>query len=212
MEKRIITIVDSASQGKYVIEIDATVITLGDLKQALKANENTKHLNFDDTVTFNEGFTKTEMVKNEAILPDNVPYKGTIKRDLVFMVTKTNKKITSGGMTRSEIYSKINSNQTLKASIKKKHGNYTQVSSTILEKEINDYYNQSIPAIQVEVKPVGLSIQDEIDQLKQDLVKLKATIVELQSEFNKSIAVPTVVAKPVIESPYSDEEIEDLFN
>ena len=97
METRKITVVSTREQKRSTIMSAAT--TLGELK----ADLNNAGINYSD-MTFYEGLTKTELVNDESLLPTNVPYKGQITNELVFMLTNMNKKIKSGAMTRAEAY------------------------------------------------------------------------------------------------------------
>ena len=100
MENRKITIVETKNQRKSVIMSAAT--TLAELKRDLDAN------NIDYTnMTFFEGTSKVELKNNESVLPHDIPYKGTITNELVFMLTNSNKKIRSGAMSRMEAYNEI---------------------------------------------------------------------------------------------------------
>ena len=89
MEPRKITIIQTKEQRKSVIVTAAT--TLAELKSDLRANG----INYND-MTFYEGTSKIELKNDASVLPHDVPYKGTITNELVFMLTNTNKKIRSG--------------------------------------------------------------------------------------------------------------------
>ena len=102
MQSRKITIVQTKNQRKSVIMSAAT--TLAELKSDLRAN------NIDyNGMTFFEGTSKVELKNDASVLPHDVPYKGTITNELVFMLTNTNKKIKSGSMSRNEILNTIKS-------------------------------------------------------------------------------------------------------
>lgn len=89
MEARKITIVSTKTQKKSVIMSAAT--TLAELKTDLRQN------GIDYTgMTFYEGTSKTELKNDASVLPHDVPYKGILTNELVFMLTNTNKKIRSG--------------------------------------------------------------------------------------------------------------------
>ena len=89
METRKITIISTKNHSTKVINSAAT--TLGELKTDL----DNAGISYTDC-TFFEGLTKTELKNNDAILPHDVPYKGTITNNLVFMITNASKKIKSG--------------------------------------------------------------------------------------------------------------------
>lgn len=120
MEARKITIVQTKNQRKSVIMSAAT--TLAELKSDLRAN------NIDyNGMTFFEGTSKVELKNDASVLPHDVPYKGTITNELVFMLTNTNKKIRSGAtnMSRMEAYNAIKSMGLQDACVKKFGKNFT---------------------------------------------------------------------------------------
>ena len=86
--KRKIIVVSSATQSQTAFESEAT--TLGELKQELNA----RNVDYNG-MTFLEGHSKLEMNLDDAILPSNIPYKGTTTNDLVFLLTTPQKKIRS---------------------------------------------------------------------------------------------------------------------
>ena len=89
METRKITIISTKNHNTKVINSAAT--TLAELKSDLR-NTGIDYTN----CTFFEGLTKTELKNDAAILPHDVPYKGTTTNNLVFMITNASKKIQIG--------------------------------------------------------------------------------------------------------------------
>ena len=127
MESRKITIVQTKNQRKSVIMSAAT--TLAELKSDLRAN------NIDyNGMTFFEGTSKVELKNDASVLPHDVPYKGTITNELVFMLTNTNKKIRSGAtnMSRMEAYNAIKSMGLQDACVKKFGKNFTMCKTADL--------------------------------------------------------------------------------
>ena len=120
MEARKITVVQTKNQNKSVIMSAAT--TLAELKSDLRANG----IDYDG-MTFFEGTSKVELKNDASVLPHDVPYKGTVTNELVFMLTNTNKKIRSGAatMSRAEAYSAIKSMGLQDACVKKFGKNFT---------------------------------------------------------------------------------------
>ena len=120
MEARKITVVQTKNQKKSVIMSAAT--TLAELKSDLRANG----IDYDG-MTFFEGTSKVELKNDASVLPHDVPYKGTVTNELVFMLTNTNKKIRSGAatMSRVEAYSAIKSMGLQDACVKKFGKNFT---------------------------------------------------------------------------------------
>ena len=118
MEARKITVVQTKNQKKSVIMSAAT--TLAELKSDLRANG----IDYDG-MTFFEGTSKVELKNDASVLPHDVPYKGTVTNELVFMLTNTNKKIKSGAMSRAEAYNAIKSMGLQDACVKKFGKNFT---------------------------------------------------------------------------------------
>lgn len=127
MEARKITVVQTKNQKKSVIMSAAT--TLAELKSDLRANG----IDYDG-MTFFEGTSKVELKNDASVLPHDVPYKGTVTNELVFMLTNTNKKIRSGAatMSRAEAYSAIKSMGLQNACVKKFGKNFTMCKTTDL--------------------------------------------------------------------------------
>ena len=127
MEARKITVVQTKNQKKSVIMSAAT--TLAELKSDLRANG----IDYDG-MTFFEGTSKTELKTDASVLPHDVPYKGQVTNELVFMLTNTNKKIRSGAvaMTRAEAYNAIKSMGLQDACVKKFGKNFTMCKTADL--------------------------------------------------------------------------------
>ena len=127
MQNRKITVVQTKNQKKSVIMSAAT--TLAELKSDLRANG----IDYDG-MTFFEGTSKIELKNDASVLPHDVPYKGTITNELVFMLTNTNKKIRSGAarMSRVEAYSAIKSMGLQDACVKKFGKNFTMCKTADL--------------------------------------------------------------------------------
>ena len=230
MEARKITIVQTKNQRKSVIMSAAT--TLAELKSDLRANG----IDYDG-MTFFEGTSKVELKNDASVLPHDVPYKGTITNELVFMLTNTNKKIRSGAttMSRTEAYSAIKSMGLQDACVKKFGKNFTmcKTADLIALVQSND---ASKPALKAETKkeekveaPVtpasngGECVDTVARAAISKLVEIledNGTIEDYEKEevldiLGGEVAVSTVPSeeyKPKSASPYSDDEIDDMFN
>lgn len=116
------TIISSKEQKKYVIDTEAS--TMAELTTAMDA----AGIDYKN-MTLYEGLTKSEFNPSNtaAILPHDVPYKGTITNNLVFRLTAPQKKIKSGSdMTYAEMKAYIKDNN-LAEDFKNAYGkNYTQ--------------------------------------------------------------------------------------
>lgn len=178
MEARKITVVTSATQSKKVIMSSAT--TLRELKADLDAN----NISYND-MTFYEGTAKVELLSDDAVLPHDVPWKGSTTNELVFLLSNMNKKIESGA-TRAELYAQIKE-ANLASTIKEAFGkNYTQLSNEVLESFF------SAP------KSEATDCKTLLEQLSKRVEKLEEAIAEFKHN--------------ELSSSYSDDEINDMFN
>lgn len=135
---RKITVLVESTQSKVVFESDAT--TLGELKRELR--ERQVRFNSDDV--FKEGMTKTILASDDSVLPSNIPWKGQMINDLVFMITAPQKKIRSGAMSRAEAYTELK-RLGLQDKIQKETGkNFTQCSTAILISYIEEASKKAV--------------------------------------------------------------------
>lgn len=104
MESRKVTIINNRTQSQKVLN-NSTATTLGELKSEMRA----QGINYEG-MTFYEGHIRAELKDDASILPTNIPYKGQVTNDLVFMLTTPEKKIKSGTMSRKEAYIAIKEN------------------------------------------------------------------------------------------------------
>lgn len=245
MEARKITVVQTKNQKKSVIMSAAT--TLAELKSDLRANG----IDYDG-MTFFEGTSKVELKNDASVLPHDVPYKGTVTNELVFMLTNTNKKIRSGAatMSRAEAYSAIKSMGLQDACVKKFGKNFTMCKTIDLialvqsngaakpapvapkaetkaeaKKEEKVETPVNTPEASAPVAPAsnGGECVDTVARaaISRLVVILEdnGTIEEDEKEEVLSIlggkvavsAEPSEEYKPKSASPYSDDEIDDMF-
>lgn len=131
MEKRKITVIPTKTHKTQVIESAATTLV------ELKADLTKAGIDYTDC-TFFEGLTKIELKDDAAILPHDVPYKGTTTNNLVFMITNASKKIRSGAkLDRKAIIEEIKV-KNLTEVVKKTYGkNYTNCKTEDLQKILN---------------------------------------------------------------------------
>lgn len=140
---RKITVLVESTQRKVVLESNA--ITLGELKNELEE----MGVDFDSENVFKESRTKSILASDESVLPTNVPWKGSVTNELVFMITAPQKKITSG-MDRKEAYAKVKE-LGLQDKIQKGEGkNFTQCSTAILVSYIEKATKKSAPKVRKE--------------------------------------------------------------
>lgn len=125
METRKITIISTKGQKKTTIETAASTVA------ELKVDMNKAGIEFEGMALY-EGVSKTNLISDETILPSNLPFKGEITNNLLIMLTVKDKKITSGAMTRPEVYAAIKANG-LQEVVKAKYGkNFTMCSTADL--------------------------------------------------------------------------------
>lgn len=214
MESRKITIVETKNQRKSTIMSSAS--TLAELKSDLRANG----IDYSD-MTFFEGTSKVELKNDASVLPHDVPYKGTITNELVFMLTNTNKKIKSGAivMSRTEAYSAIKSMGLQDACVKKFGKNFTMCKTADLIALIQSN-GGSKPAPVAPASNGGECVDTVARAAISKLVEIledNGTIEDYEKEkvlgtLEGAVKVaPSEEYKPKPASPYSDDEINDMF-
>lgn len=216
MEARKITVVSTKTQKKSVIMSGAE--TLGELKKDFRE----AGIDYEG-MTFYEGTSKTELKTDESVLPKDVPYTnrttGETKNtnELVFMLTNTNKKIKSGAMTRTEAYDAIKA-KGLQAECQKRFGrNFTMCKTSDLVSLIESTIN--LPQ-QEEVKTSCVDVQARaaltmlVDVLNEDYVIGSGVREKIFGILDGAAVTPTVSddCKPETDSPYDDNEIDDMFS
>jgi hypothetical protein len=150
METRKVTIINSKTQSQKVIQ-DSKATTLGELKQEMRERD------IDYTgMTFFEGHMRAELKDDAAPLPTNIPYKGQVVNDLIFMLTAPEKKVKSGAMSRAEAYAEIKKRGLQGAYVDKFGKNFTQCSTADLISLIEENSTKAAPAPKAE-KPVEVA-------------------------------------------------------
>lgn len=233
MEARKITVIQTKNQKKSVIMSSAT--TLAELKSDLRTNG----IDYDG-MTFFEGTSKVELVNDNSVLPHDVPYKGTVTNELVFMLTNTNKNIKSGAMSRAEAYEAIKSNSLQAACVAKYGKNFTQCSTAALIElvESNTAKKSTTAAPKAQPKKTEKTSKEEtpststqcqcgecVDNVARAAISKLVDFLEDNGtiEYNEKkeiinilggkvvVASTTEDYKPKSACPYSDDEIDDMF-
>lgn len=212
MESRKITVVETKNQKKTVIMSAAT--TLAELKTDLTRNG----IDYTD-MSFFEGVSKVELKSDNAMLPHDVPYKGTTTNELVFMLTNTNKKIKSGVMSRAEAYEVIKKEKLQARCIDKYGKNFTvcktsELIALIEENCKNECCMNTACAKPVEVAPVE-EVKEFVDINARDAIHELVGIL-CESDYltcKEANAINSILRKEDSDnsSPYSDEEIADMM-
>ena len=219
METRKITIISTKNHSTKVINSAATTLA------ELKADLNNAGISYTDC-TFFEGLTKTELKNDAAILPHDVPYKGTTTNNLVFMITNASKKIRSGADRKSiiaEIKAK-NLTEVVKATYGK---NYTNCKTEDLEKILNNTSTPKEAPAKKETSETNVLNNTEYVTKAQ----LREVIIGLVNELKYSDNIDyaddieidnmPIIGKVTIKediptkkeekSPYSSNELDDMF-
>ena len=221
METRKITIISTKNHSTKVINSAATTLA------ELKADLNNAGISYTDC-TFFEGLTKTELKNDAAILPHDVPYKGTTTNNLVFMITNASKKIRSGA-DRKSIIAEIKA-KNLTEVVKKTYGkNYTNCKTEDLEKILrmnNNSTPKEAPAKKetVETKS-NTSVPNNTEyitkaQLKEVITGLVEEMKYVGIDYSDEINIDNISiigdvsssnSKKEDDSPYSSNELDDMF-
>lgn len=206
MEARKITVVTTNSQEKKVIMSSAE--TLRELKSDLTS------AGIDYTnMSFYEGISKTELLNDSSVLPSNVPYKGTVTNELVFLLSTSNKKIKSGGVDRLMLYDMIKGKKLESVCIQKYGKNFTRCKTSELEALIEESMQKedfgTLEMVETTDKDLRKAFLILLDYLynervitenfynREEFIKLENSIdIEKEEELNSS---------------YDSEEIEDMF-
>ena len=188
MERKITIITEDGSSR--TVTFDSTAETLAELKNEL----NNKGISYTGK-SFYEGISKTEIMTDESILPSNLPYKGSVTNDLVFMLTTPNKKINSGA-DRAELIKYIKDNN-LQEEVKERYGkNYTNVKTDLLAELVEEY----------------LSVEDAKGETSESI-----DLEVISEKIEQAISILTEVKVMLTGSDYvkidtSDTDIDRLFN
>ena len=212
MEARKITVVQTKDQKKSVIMSAAT--TLAELKSDLRANG----IDYNG-MTFFEGTSKIELKNDASVLPHDVPYKGIVTNELVFMLTNTNKKIRSGTISRMEAYAEIKRRGLQDACLKKFGKNFTMCKTADLIALVQSN-GASKPTPVAPASNGGECVDTVARAAISKLVEIledNGTIEYYEKDGVLDIlggaveVAPSEEYKPKSDSPYSDDEINDMF-
>lgn len=205
MERKV-TIVNNGTQTQKSFKINETVVTLGDLKKVLRE----KNIEFEG-FAFNEGHARVELKDNNSVLPSNIPFKGAIVNDLVFLLTKPNKKISSG-LNRAEVY-RIIKERNLQEAIKSKYGkNFTVVST----ENLLDFIGEGTPVSDAETK-----VQEEKKYYCEKAVKAPAAdvfnslmdLLVAKNIITEDEAAEVLAGRKVDNTDkISEEDLDDMFD
>lgn len=212
---RKITVLVESTQSKHVLQSNAT--TLGELKDELRE----KNISFNPDDVFKEGMSKTVLTTDESILPSNIPWRGEVTNDLIFMVTAPQKKIKSGDMTRAEVYAEVK-RLNLQDTISKKVGkNFTQCSTAVLLTFIDEASKNSCtktPAPVAKEKKVNSNPTPEMVEsvtfcaLKELIAKMVNEGVLSEANANNILGVASGKPALPVEKEESYDELAEQFD
>ena len=222
MEKRKITVIPTKTHKTQVIESAATTLA------ELKADLTKAGIDYTDC-TFFEGLTKIELKNDAAILPHDVPYKGTTTNNLVFMITNASKKIRSGAkLDRKAIIEEIKA-KNLTEVVKKTYGkNYTNCKTEDLERILSMNNNSAQKEAPVKKETVetksNTSVPNDTEyitkaQLKEVITGLVEEMKYVGMDYSNEINIDNISiigdvsssnSKNEDDSPYSSNELDDM--
>ena len=223
MEKRKITVIPTKTHKTQVIESAATTLA------ELKADLTKAGIDYTDC-TFFEGLTKIELKNDAAILPHDVPYKGTTTNNLVFMITNASKKIRSGAkLDRKAIIEEIKA-KNLTEVVKKTYGkNYTNCKTEDLEKILSMNNTPTLKEAPAKKEVPNKSIMKTTDlsnyvtkaELREVIESLLKEMEDVEVDYVEDVDIDNIAIIGKVsssnseeeksDSPYSSNELDDMF-
>ena len=223
MEKRKITVIPTKTHKTQVIESAATTLA------ELKADLTKAGIDYTDC-TFFEGLTKIELKNDAAILPHDVPYKGTTTNNLVFMITNASKKIRSGAkLDRKAIIEEIKA-KNLTEVVKKTYGkNYTNCKTEDLEKILSMNNTPILKEAPAKKEVPNESVMKTTDlsnyvtkaELREVIESLLKEMEEVEVDYVEDVDIDNIAIIGKVsssnseneksDSPYSSNELDDMF-
>lgn len=218
MSRKVTVLVESI-QSKVVFESNAT--TLGELKNELRERQ----VRYDSDCVFKEAASKTILASDESILPSNIPWKGQVTNDLVFMVTAPQKKIRSGVMDRKEAYAKVKK-LGLQGKIQEHEGkNFTQCSTAVLisyiekKERAGENVSKKTPApiakektVKADAHTMPASGKEMMSNLRNLLDEMVSKGVLMQHDADNIWGVANGQPALLVEREQSYEELAEQFN
>ena len=223
MEKRKITVIPTKTHKTQVIESAATTLA------ELKADLTKAGIDYTDC-TFFEGLTKIELKNDAAILPHDVPYKGTTTNNLVFMITNASKKIRSGAkLDRKAIIEEIKA-KNLTEVVKKTYGkNYTNCKTEDLEKILSMNNTPTLKEAPAKKEVPSESVMKTTDlsnyvtkaELREVIESLLKEMEYAEVDYVEDVDIDNIAIIGKVsssnseeeksDSPYSSNELDDMF-
>lgn len=185
---RKVTIINNKTQSQKVIQA-STATTLGELKREMRE----AGIEYEG-MTFFEGHLRAELKDDASILPTNIPYKGQVVNDLIFLLTAPEKKIKSGAMSRAEAYNAIKARGLQDECVKRLGKNFTMCKTQDL----------------IDLLGEGSSKPAPVKEKKEVVVEEKAT---KEVEISKESSIPegnvAGALEVLLEDLYGSDTIEE---
>lgn len=183
-----VTIINNKTQSQKVIQA-STATTLGELKREMRE----AGIEYEG-MTFFEGHLRAELKDDASILPTNIPYKGQVVNDLIFLLTAPEKKIKSGAMSRTEAYNAIKARGLQDECVKRFGKNFTMCKTQDL----------------IDLLGEGSSKPAPVKEKKEVVVEEKAT---KEVEISKESSIPegnvAGALEVLLEGLYGSDTIEE---
>lgn len=181
---RRITVINQDTNNMLELETSKEALTLGELKNLLTE----RNFSYQEGSIFKEAISRIELPEDDSVLPLEVEYKGNKVTDLIVVIYKGNKKISSGGhsIERSSIYATIASDTNLKQYIKNITGrNYTNHPTKVLYELTNEFYRITKATPEVEKKPTTITIEEKVDHILEVVCRLEEALVNNKRSLSK---------------------------
>ena len=168
---RQVTVYEASKNGKVTVLENVEATNLGELKRIMVS----KGIDIEN-MDFMEGVSNVVLRDDNSVLPTNIPYKGSTTNNLFIYLSLKNKKISSGVMSRKEVYQYLNEHG-LAEEVKRAFGrNYTQVSTEHLLAFIEATKQEQ--AAEPEKEAQTQVSNSELDTLRKAFIKLVEILYE----------------------------------
>lgn len=218
MEARNIKVILTRSQQSVVIKSAATTL------KELKADLDKANIDYSG-MTFHEGLSHTDMRDDNAVLPTNLPWKGQITNNLVFMLSEPRKKIRNGAVaSRSEAYIFIKKNNLGDAFAAKYNvKNYTNGKTADLIEFCNATSKNSAPVKKTvptkktaekkvaNQKPVNVAKSANTAKPAENNLLQNLVLVLIKKGIITKDEVQTGETTPVTNVSFTDAECKEMF-
>lgn len=220
---REIKIISNSQNRNETFMSDAS--TLGELKAEL-INKGYEVNDMD----FKEGKSRITLNDDMSVLPSEFMYKGELTSDLVIMMTPKNTKIKSG-MTRGQLYDYIKTNDLQETAYNVYGKNFTNCTNAELEEIVSEYREiernkereECECCLQETIREIVNEELDKREPKEYDVNSVARCLLGFLNAmhrvtiFGNSILPTSIYNKLKVAilknyEPYTEEEIEEMFN